>query len=394
MTKETFENYDGDLFCKCCKRNVPKIHMHHKKVYADGSVARCNVCEWIKRHKGIPTISGYSENEIVTALYFFIYEKSEFINELATEIGRTIEDTIKLFQNLKIVNKKCLIQTVCNYCGKPITETPMIYLQRKHLYCSYDCYWESKRNDSENHGENNIFYRRITTQCTNCHKEIKIIPSKYEKTNSYGDNHNFCSTSCYWEFRSKYYVGEKSIMYNYEFSDEQREKMRYIAFTNSRNSERFNSSIQLKIDEILRKNNIEFEREYIIKYYAIDNYLPETNLFIEVMGDYWHSSPLKYNEDKYLLNETQLKGIKHDKQKHSYLLNHYGVEILYLWEYDINNNPNLCEQLILSYINNSGYLENYHSFNWSLKNNSLVLNNSLVVPYQSMNIENYRHLAK
>lgn len=50
------------------------------------------------------------------------------------------------------------------------------------------------------------------------------------------------------------------------------------------------------------------------------------------MGDYWHSSPLRYGKNKYLMNEIQYKTIRHDKQKHTYILNHLNVEILYLWK--------------------------------------------------------------
>ena len=65
------------------------------------------------------------------------------------------------------------------------------------------------------------------------------------------------------------------------------------------------------------------------------------------MGNYWHVHPLRYNENKYLINEKQFGWIKKDKSKHTYIKNHTGIEILYLWETDIIKNPELWEQLIL-----------------------------------------------
>lgn len=393
MTKEKFEQYEGLLHCKSCNHDVPKMHMYYKKVYADGSIARCNVCEWIKRHNGLPNIDNFTKEEILIALYFFIYSESEYINNLACKINRTIEDTIKLFQLLKIKNKKCLVKSKCKYCNKEIVNFPNVFTMRDNLYCSYECYWADKTNTVA-HGEDNQFYNRISTSCTNCGKEIKIIPSNYNEINSYGDNHNFCSKICYWKYRSKYYVGEKSNMANYEFTDEQREKARLNMIKYGRSAKRFDSNIQLKINNILDKNNINYEREYVIKYYAIDNYLTDYNLIIEVMGDYWHTSPLKYNAEKYLINEMQQKGILHDKQKHTYIKKYNNIEILYLWETDINNKPNLCEKLILDYIKNNGILQNYHSFNWDLKDNNLILHKDLIIPYQDMKTNEYEHIIK
>ena len=118
------------------------------------------------------------------------------------------------------------------------------------------------------------------------------------------------------------------------------------------------------------------------------------NGIIEVMGDYWHTSPLKYNKDKYLINEMQQKQLHRDKIKYSYIMNHYKIPILYLWETDINNNPNLCTKLIDKYIQNGKILENYHSFNWQLENDNLSIKEDIITPYQNMSVDEYRHLIK
>ncbi len=169
MTKEEFENYRGLLYCKTCGHKVPKMHMYYKKVYKNGDITKCNVCEWIKRHNGIPKVEGFSESEILITLYFLLYEESIYINNLANKINRSLEDTVNLFCTLKIGNKKCLVKTKCEHCGKEVINPPNVYKIHKYLYCSLECYWNDKTNKI-GHGENSQFYNRIETTCTNCGK--------------------------------------------------------------------------------------------------------------------------------------------------------------------------------------------------------------------------------
>ena len=114
--------------------------------------------------------------------------------------------------------------------------------------------------------------------------------------------------------------------------------------------------------------------------YSIDNYLAEYHLVIEVMGDYWHGNPLKFDK----LNDLQIKNTIRDKSKNTFIKRYYGINILYLWENDILENPDLCVLLIKSYISNNGALENYHSFNYILQDDVLVLNSQPIQSYQDM----------
>ena len=118
-----------------------------------------------------------------------------------------------------------------------------------------------------------------------------------------------------------------------------KEQAKQRIIKNSRSSERFNTKIQQKVNLLLEEKNIKYEREKIFGYYAVDNYLSDYNLIIEVMGDYWHTNPQKYNKNGYAINECQLRGIKKDKQKSSYIYNKEGIKILYLWETQILKNP-------------------------------------------------------
>ena len=394
MTKEQFKNYNKNtVYCNCCNRLLNVQCFSYHRIHLDGTALRCKSCDWIFRHNGLPFVDGYTEEQIKYALEFILFEKSLYINDLADELKLSIDETIQLVNGIKVGNKKYMLKSNCSYCGKEIEKFVSVYLKNKHMFCSHDCYWKYKE-EVEPKGNEHPSYNRIATNCTNCGKEIEVIPSKYNGKNQFGDSHNFCSQECYWEYRTKYYIGDKSTRIGSTVSEEQLEKMMTGLAEWCKNDKRLNSSIQLKINSILDKNNIKYEREYLVKYYSVDNYLIDLNLMIEVMGDYWHGSPLKFNDKTTGLNKTQQKDIQYDKQKHTYVKRYRGIEILYLWEEDINKNIELCEKLILEYIKNNGTLENYHSFNYYIDNGKLILNNEIIVPYQDMKLDMYSDLLK
>lgn len=103
------------------------------------------------------------------------------------------------------------------------------------------------------------------------------------------------------------------------------------------------TSPQLIINNLLNNIHINYTNEYSIDFYLVDNYLDDYNLILEVNGDYYHSNPLIYSK----INETQAKNVSKDKRKDKYIMKYHNIKTLYLWEYDINNNIKLCENIIL-----------------------------------------------
>lgn len=130
---------------------------------------------------------------------------------------------------------------------------------------------------------------------------------------------------------------------------------------------------------ILDDIGVPYVNETPFVYYSVDNYLPDQNLIIEVMGDYWHCSPTRYSEPK---NDRQRHIISRDKAKHTFLRDRYGIEILYLWETDLIHNPEKCRALILEYICKNGQLPNYHSFNYIYDGSVLALSGNIIIPFQ------------
>ena len=398
MTKENFEKYDKtqDVYCECCKTNKPVTSFIYNNIRTNTrNASRCKTCNWFyKNHNGlVPKMEGFLEHEIIKTVEFILEDEDIFINTLADRLSRSINDLINLIYQLNLKNVSLSIKIPCAYCGKEVESKLSIYLNNKNIYCSRECYWKHKPTTAL-HGEDSPYYNRITTACTNCGKELKIIPNRFNSTNSYGDNHNFCSHKCYWEYRSKYYVAEKASMHNYKYTDEQKENNRIRLLDRLKDDNRLETKIQSVIDDLLFKNGIDFEREKVFDYYAVDNYLSNCNGIIEVMGDYWHTSPLVYNANGRSINEIQQKQLHRDKVKHSYISNHYSIPILYLWEEDIKNNSGMCFELIKKYIQNNRLIENYHSFNWELINGELKLKETLTVPYQDMSVNEYRNLIK
>lgn len=281
----------------------------------------------------------------------------------------------------------------CEYCGKEVEA----YKSRKSKYCCLDCCYKDrvKKNNS----------RKIKT-CEFCGKEFR---SKYKEQ-------RFCSRECVNKHQETL-IGELSPKYNHTelqcemcgkvFSVKQSKvgKQRFCSIecrekwyneykkTPEKIKEQAKTMTKLLVEgrikrtmtkphedvnKILDDLQVAYENEYNIIYYSVDIFLPEKNLMIEVMGDYWHSNPTtKYGDAK---NKQQQIRIGKDKAKHSYIKNQYGVEVLYLWEYDINNRIELCKQLILEYIKTNGILDNYHSFNYHCEDGKLYLNDNIAMP--------------
>ena len=146
------------------------------------------------------------------------------------------------------------------------------------------------------------------------------------------------------------------------------EQLKFISANNIKKSINC-SKPQKKVNDLLDSMGIKYEREYFIKYYYVDLYLPEFNLMIEVQRDYWHMSPLLNKDCIFKDNLAKSK----DKTKHAYIKNHFNIDVLYLWESDINKEIEKCKALINLYIKNNGKLKNYHSFNFSFKESNLEL---------------------
>ena len=345
----------------------------------------CKVCGYKKRNKDnvLNVISDgfWCEDEIDIVIYHMLYNNYDVINNILQYLpNKTLSDLVNLLEFEMPIKgtAKNRVELQCFSCGEKLVRPLKHYFQDR-IYCSMSC---RDRYKTENlSGKNSKFYKRVNTICNNCGKEISVIPFDFNKTNSFGENNNFCSQQCYWEYRSRYYIGEKHPLYGADRPEELREVSRNTMLNNIKNGviPQTMTKPHREIYELLTNNKIVCENEYQCKYHSIDIYAEQYDLMIEIMGDYWHANPLKYDYND--LNKQQLKDIKQDKSKHTYIKKYYNNEILYLWETDIRKSPDLCWQLILLFIHNNGILQNYHSFNYFLDNGDIKLSDNIIFPY-------------
>ena len=305
-----------------------------------------------------------------------------FVNDLTNDSSRNgFIKIIDELHNMEINNQKIKVMVYCKECGKELIVRPSQYKKQKYFHCDEHIKHKPSGKDSP-------FYKQIEVKCTNCGDLYSVTPYDYNKVNRFGDNHNFCCQQCYWEYRSKYYVYDKHSMFGIHQSNEQKHKQSELITRMIANGmmPQTMTKPHKKINDLLESHKIYFENEHIEKYHSIDIFLLDYNLMIEIMGNYWHAHPLKYNINQ--LTNQQKKSIKQDKSKHTYVKKYENVEILYLWEKDINENIDLCWLLIQKYIECNGVLDNYHSFNYHLEEDALELNDILITPFQEINLSN------
>lgn len=298
----------------------------------------------------------------------------------------------------------------CEWCGKLVYKTPYQLKKYKHHYCSNKCQSEKRHYDTyedreceicgvlmnvskkstqrfcssecqniwqkQQVGQLNTRFTREEVICDYCGKKFFI--KKYKIQN--GQKH-FCSVLC----RQNWYSNIWSK------SEKWKEESRLRAVDLLKNNIITTlTKPQIIINNLLEENYIKYKNEESFIYYSVDNYLVDYNLIIEVMGDYWHSNPARFSQ----LNEVQIKNIARDKSKHTFIKKYYEIDILYLWEYDILKRQDLCIALIKFYIENKGVISNYHSFNYYLCNNNLILNSNIIQPYQHMDNNEIKEYIK
>ena len=304
-------------------------------------------------------------------------------------------------------NNKRIIYTTCDNCGNEVVKKKNDYETYKHHFCNLECSKEFKHKNAyekltceicglefeapkRNHqrfcsircqsewqktntGLNNAKFSGAVVDCDWCGAQILV--GKYN-LNLY--EHHFCDDNCRQAWYSSVYSQSD------EWREESRTRAARIMADNPKSKE---TKPQRIINSLLDELEIKYQNEKEYTYYAIDNYLIDYNLAIEVMGDFWHANPtVYYAYDE--LNDIPQKRIIKDKAKHTYILNTENIEILYLWENDIYNRIDVCKDLILEYVTKKGKLDNYHSFNYKLENNNLVLNQNIIYPFFQRDITN------
>jgi very-short-patch-repair endonuclease len=167
------------------------------------------------------------------------------------------------------------------------------------------------------------------------------LDTRGEKNGMYGKHSWNAGLSKEHDIRLKQ-LGEKTSKTkkeNWKNMSDQKKEVILIQLSNARKKckSRNRTRIEYFIENILEKENIIYESEKSMGVYIVDFFIPSKNLVIECMGDYWHANPKIFIKENYTV--TQKNNTERDKRKKEFLEKR-GLNIKYLWEYDINNYPN------------------------------------------------------
>lgn len=257
----------------------------------------------------------------------------------------------------------------CEFCGQEFEST----IANPKRFCSIECQHQWQKTQT---GELSSHYRQSQIQCDWCGRTYTAMRSKISNS-----RYHFCCTDC------------RQQWYRNVWSQDERWKLesreRAIKMIESGVFSDKNTTPQIIINEILKALGIKYENEYRIGNYLVDNFLVESNLSIEVMGDYWHCSPVKYIRP---INNVQLHSIERDRKKADVILRGTGFHVLFLWEKDIIERKEVCAKLICKYVECNGVLDDYNSFNYIECTNGSIVAQKLYVPFQSISDEEFSKL--
>lgn len=127
----------------------------------------------------------------------------------------------------------------------------------------------------------------------------------------------------YWNSKEGIIQKKKLSKINRKWAKEHPEEKIKAAKNGHKNCPKI-SSLEIQVQNILKKNNIEFIPQYEYKLGFIDIFI-EPNKAIFVNGNYWHNYPYGTEKDK--------KQLKYLKQ--------IGFNCLIIWEHEIYNQPRM-----------------------------------------------------
>jgi G:T-mismatch repair DNA endonuclease (very short patch repair protein) len=119
------------------------------------------------------------------------------------------------------------------------------------------------------------------------------------------------------------------------------------------------SKLESRISDILTNLNISHTRQFRIRRKVFDFKICNTNILIEVNGDFWHANPLLYPDPHHIINfpfgNTEAQEVWDKDGAKKQLAIDSGYKVIYIWEYDIKNiSDEELETLIFKILNDNG----------------------------------------
>lgn len=264
----------------------------------------------------------------------------------------------------------CDAQTICNIVNRiskmrtkkvAMNTESCIELQKQNNSCVRGERIGEKNPNYRNHklaGENNPNYKGGKPKCLDCGKEISYIA---KRCNSCANKGNKNAAGCKRSEEEKKRIGDKNrnnpacaFWLNKKRSEETKQKHREKALQRIQNhfGPFKDTKPELKMKEILNELNIQFEHQFRIEgiNHNFDFRILNTNILIEVDGDYFHGNPKKYST----LYERQIKQRQKDKENEE-LAKASNFILLRFWEDDILNNTEEIKMKLYNLIGGENY---------------------------------------
>lgn len=243
----------------------------------------------------------------------------------------------------------------CEVCGILVTRSPA-HMKKDKIYCSKSCFYSRNRGDQAD--------SKVCLWCENIFKRTtKESWSEFE-------GKQYCSYECYWQDSNNHKRQGASIVFKHKWSNDKEfidkmskrvygikhskgisdglkgrkftnKEIEHIRKTTKRTWEdpeirtkriyamarsftgRPKSSIEIIVEDILLKLNVEFVMQKPINGFITDFFFPLIGAVIEADGKYWHSTP---------------RMIESDKRKNKAILS-VGYKLLRLTEDEIHDDP-------------------------------------------------------
>ncbi len=245
----------------------------------------------------------------------------------------------------------------CKQCGEEFLQQ-----QKTHIFCCTEC--------KTIYGMQHPLTKVAT--CSFCGKEIIRVRSKKSKN-------FFCCRDCESAFRMSETEDVRICEYcKKEFKCKKRDKLRFCSKGCQISGINKSPTVPHRtVINFLLNTDYLINIEHPIARFSIDIYFVDLDFGVEVCGQYWHCDNRVYAEAK---TKAQSDGILKDKKKALYLRKQ-NIPILYLWEYDINRDFDMCKKLIMEFVEKNGILNNYHSMNYEICEDKLKLKNEILIPH-------------
>lgn len=215
----------------------------------------------------------------------------------------------------------------CAYCGKSIYMLESQVKNKKNIFCSKQCRFNYDKIHFAGEGNPNYRNGNIKIKCLNCN-EIFVRPASQEGRAKY------CSKAC----KDQHWSNVLSK------TPENQERLKKQGANSLIKGKNKFTKPEMIILAFLESNSIYFIPQHpMYDRFVVDFYLPDYNIVIEVLGDYWHGNPIKIKYNK--LTEKQIKNKEKDIFKENFL-REKGHTVHMIWENDIYKNFRYVESIL------------------------------------------------